>query len=272
MLNTYSDPLAFELLLIDIGSFFVGYLLFKEDRRLSLNYVISQLLGSIFIIASLLLGATPYDFWSRILLVVGFLAKVGIFPFVWMHPTILRTKALTNLLVCSHVSIILFIARLNRDGMSQGALLALGLLACFFSAINALYEKKTKSSIASIITAQTAYAFTALFFLPFASTFIAVLSDLLAKFTMIFSEEKKDDIAQILAAVYLAELPPFPTFSEEFEILERSMNVGVALNIASLLMMVALLTHRVKGGKSLGARMVGAVLLAIGFISFIKNI
>jgi len=272
MLSTEVEMLPFELLLMDAGSLLAGYVLFRSDKKLSLGYIISQVFGTALILISFLLRLTPYEVWGGAILVVGFLAKLGIFPFLWVHTTISRSKAIAGLVICSQLSIVLLISALNRELMNQNALLVFGLFASFFSALSAIYDKKTKSSIASIIAAQTASIFVGLSVVSLVSVFIAVLSDLLAKFTILLSEERKDDIAQIVAAVYLAELPPFPTFSEEFEIAEMSMSIGVVRNVIGLLMMFALLTHRVKGGKSLGARAVGAILLVVGIISLLKKI
>ncbi|MEM3555386.1 MAG: hypothetical protein QXF56_01550 [Candidatus Micrarchaeia archaeon] len=271
MLSTGAELLPFELLVMDVGTLVVGYVLFRESRKYAKNYVISQVVGTALIIAGFLIDSN-YRSFSGAILVAGFLAKLGIFPFLWLHSVVLRSNLPTSLFVCANTSIVLLMSYISRSLMNQTAVVVFGLLALLFSAISAIYDKKIKSSVSSLIAAQTAYMFVSFSFLPLFSLFIAVISDFLVKFTLLASEERRDDIAQIIVALYFAEMPPFPTFAEEFEILERSFNIGIILNIAGLLMMVALLMHRVKGGKSLGARIIGAILLLLGLIVLMREI
>lgn len=271
MLNTGVEMLPFELLLMDVGALAAGYVLFTENRKLARKYITSQVIGTAILIAAFFISNTDYGSLSGAVFVIGFLAKLGIFPFLWLPGVVSNSKLRTNLVLCSQLSIILLMSYISKSMLNRNAVLAFGLLAVGFSAVSAVYDKKTKSSISSLLASQTAYTFITLAFLPLVSIFTAVISDFLVKFTLLASEEKKDDIAQILAALYFAEMPPFPTFAEEFEILERSFTVGIILSIAGLLMMVALLMHRVKGGKSLGARIVGAILLLIGLASLMRQ-
>jgi len=272
MLNIGVETLPFELLLMDIGTLVVGYVLFKANKKLSLNYTASQVLGTAIIISSFFIRNTGYAGIAGAVLAAGFLAKLGVFPFMWMRSTLSKTKAILGLIVCSQIAIVLLTSAISKNMMDRNALLFFGLLAAAFSSISAIYDKKTKRSISSIIVAQTASVFVSLSMLSPLSMLITLVSDLLAKFTILFSEERKDDIAQIFAAIYLAELPPFPTFSEEFEILEVSLNIGILINIVGLLLMIALLMHRVKGGKSLGARMASVILVVLGLISLMSKI
>jgi len=272
MLSIGAETLPFELLLMDIGTLVVGYVLFKANKKISLNYTASQVLGTAIIISSFLVRNTEYAGFAGAVFAAGFLAKLGVFPFMWMRSTLSKTKAILGLVLCSQIAIVLLTSAISKEMMDRNALMFFGLLAAVFSSIRAIYDKKTKSSMSSIIVAQTASVFVSLSMLSPLSMLITLVSDLLAKFTILFSEERKDDVAQILAALYLAELPPFPTFSEQLEVLQVSLNIGIVINIIGLLLMVALLMHRVKGGKSLGARMAGVVLVVLGLVSLMSRI